>query len=629
MSQHHRTFGGVTTLMLGALGFAILAAIALFFLRGGDNAGGHAGADIFVAKRGNFDITIPCSGELAAQNQIEIRNKLESRAVITYIVPEGTFAKAGDILLTLAEEEILNKVKDAEDQVKTSEADMIAAQAAYDIAISERDSDLAKADVDVQLAELALQSWAKGELLSKRQELATALETAEINFKRMTDKFAESQRLLEDGFISKDECDRDEIELIEARAALDKAKLDQKVYEEYTFLQDQKKYESDLEQAKAERDRVKQRHDAELERLRADVESKKHQLASKRERLAIAQREHSYCKIVAPADGLVVYNTSLEGGGWRGMEEGPPQVGTELRPNERVMVLPDTTQMMAVVKVNEALSSMVKPGQRAIVTSDAVGGATMVGEVKSVGVLAEQGGWRDPNRRDYSVKIHLKGGYPAGLKPSMRCEATIYVDRVDDVLHVPVQAVFRSGGDSLVYVPAGSGYAERLVSLGRSSELAVEVIDGLQPGDSVLLRKPALNEIVSRLPRRDRPNNMPEGTDLFAPTGAGEEQHAGAAAPTPGGKPAMAGGQRGEGREHTGGDPGGGPRRSNGERTVDAAPVSTESGSESAATASSAPAVQPAADGEVVTDAPATAAAEPQPTAVEPTDAAQPARKPS
>jgi len=496
--------------MLAALGLAVIAIVTFVVMRtGGDDGSAHGSADIYRAKLGSFDVTIPCAGELAAQQQIEIRNKLESRAVITYIVPEGTTVKAGDLLLTLAEEEILTKIKDAEDGVKTAEAALIAAQASYDIQMSEKESELAQADLNVDLAMLALQSWEKGELLSMRQQLDTALKTADINFKRMTDKYAESQRLLADGFISKDECDRDEIELLEADAALKKAILDKEVYEKYTYEQDLKKYKSDLEQAEAEKRRVEQRHNAELEQLRADVESKKFQLASRQERLTTAQREHSYCRINAPSDGLVVYNSSLESGGWRGMEEGPPQVGTELRPNERVMVLPDTSQMMAVVKVNEALSGLIKPGQRAMITSDAVPDAVMTGVVQSVGVLAEQGGWRDPNRRDYSVKVSITSGYTAGLKPSMRAAATIFVDRVENVLHVPVQAVFRNGSDSLVYVPQGGGFAEKRVVLGRSSELAVEVTDGLGEGDAVLLRKPALNEVVSRLPRKDQPNVIP------------------------------------------------------------------------------------------------------------------------
>ena len=63
-------------------------------------------------------------------------------------------------------------------------------------------------------------------------------------------------------------------------------------------------------------------------------------------------------------------------------------------------------------------------------TSDALPDTPLVGEVLSVGVLAESGGWRDPNRRDYTVRISLDGQNEQGLKPAMRCKAEIYVDRV-------------------------------------------------------------------------------------------------------------------------------------------------------------------------------------------------------
>ncbi len=41
------------------------------------------------------------------------------------------------------------------------------------------------------------------------------------------------------------------------------------------------------------------------------------------------------------------------------------------------------------------------------------------------------GGWRDPNRRDYTVKVLLTEGNKLGLKPSMRCKAEIYVGIAD------------------------------------------------------------------------------------------------------------------------------------------------------------------------------------------------------
>ena len=71
------------------------------------------------------------------------------------------------------------------------------------------------------------------------------------------------------------------------------------------------------------------------------------------------------------------------------------------------MILPDVSQMVASVKVNEALSGQIKPGQPASVVCDALPDRTLTGEVASVGVLAQTGGWRDPNRRDYTVTVLL------------------------------------------------------------------------------------------------------------------------------------------------------------------------------------------------------------------------------
>jgi multidrug efflux pump subunit AcrA (membrane-fusion protein) len=111
----------------------------------------------------------------------------------------------------------------------------------------------------------------------------------------------------------------------------------------------------------------------------------------------------------------------------------------------------------------------------------------------------------------------------------MRCKASILLGRAEDVLSIPVQAVFREGVASFVYVPDGKGFSQRLVRLGRSSELQVEVVDGLGEGDEVLLREPSADEIMVRLPpevvnpkedqpARQRGARLPTGAETPAPT---------------------------------------------------------------------------------------------------------------
>jgi HlyD family secretion protein len=488
----------LTTVLL-----AIPLAATLLLAGCGDEGSARrtASSDFFVVERSAFDMSIPVSGELSAQRQVEIRNRLESRAVITEIVPEGKTVRQGDVLLRLAEEEIRDRIKDAQEKVNSAQSDLVAAEQTLAIRESTRASDLEKADLAIELARLALLAWEEGELISKRQSLALAKETADINLARLEDRFNESAKLLERKFISKDEFERDRIAMIEARARAQQARLDLDVYEQYQYVQDRAKKESDYKQAIEERRRVEQRHFAEIVKSKSDVESARFRLSSAKDRLANLELQLSYCTVTAPNDGLVVYATSIDsgGGGRGGGDAQPPQVGTELRPNELVIILPDTTQMVANLKVSEALSGRIRPNQPVTVYSDALPNVPIRGTVQSVSVLAASGGWRDPNRRDYTVRVALDVDPELGLKPSMRCKAEILLDRVTDAVSVPIQSIFRQGGVAFVYVEDRGGLAQRQVQLGRASELRVEVVEGIREGDRILLREPRPEEVVAKL----------------------------------------------------------------------------------------------------------------------------------
>jgi multidrug efflux pump subunit AcrA (membrane-fusion protein) len=476
---------------LGAGGLMVRAA-----LKPAPNGGP---TDEHAVRRGSFEISVPASGELAALSQIEIRNKLDYRAVITRVIDEGEIVQAGDILVEFAADEIENKIKDAKDALNSAVAQSIAAQSTLEIRLSSSQSEMDKANLDIELTELALRAWEEGADVSKKKQLDLAIETAEINYNRLVDRYEESKALVKQEFISKDEFKRDEIAMIEANARLQQANLDKRIYLDYQYDQYRKQNVSDVEQSRAERDRIRKRHKAELETARAEVASKQHQLESRHQRLADLEGQLELCMVRAPSDGLVVYASSLEQHRWSRMNRDQLQAGTEVRKNELIMILPDTSIMTAEVKVSESLSGLIKPGQRAIITSDAVPDVALEGEVLSVGVLAESGGWRDPNRRDYTVKIKLTDGNELGLKPSMRCKSEIYVGRVDDAIHVPIQAVFREGPAAYVYVPQGAGFAQHQVHIGEGSGLHLEITDGLEEGDIVLLREPRTREIVARL----------------------------------------------------------------------------------------------------------------------------------
>ncbi len=502
MQPHHTR--SIFRFLAASLAVAVAAApIGCGGGEGGDEQAAQlvAARDLHAVEKGSFDMVLPVSGELAAQQQVELRNKLETRAVITEIAPEGTRVSKGDVLVRLAQEELLDKIKDSKDKVNTANSSVIAAQQSLAIKQGEKQSELDKADVAVKIAELALQGWQEGEVVNKRQQLELAKETAGINLDRLKGRFEESAKLVSQGYIAKDEFEKDRIAMIEAEAKVKQAALDLEVYEKYTFFQDEAKKKSDLDQARAERARVEEKFNAELVKAQADLESANFQLQSAKDRLQNLEMQLTYTTLTAPIDGLIVYATSIDSsnGGRGGGDAQPPQVGTELKPNELVILLPDTSRMVANLKVSEALSGRIRPGQPVTLYSDAMPNQPVAGSVTTVSVLAASGGWRDPNRREYTVKSALEADPSLGLKPAMRCKAEILLGRVDDALNLPVQAIFRQGPVAFVYVQDGAGFAQRQVELGRSSELQIEIKKGLAAGDKVLLREPKSFEIVAKL----------------------------------------------------------------------------------------------------------------------------------
>ncbi|RMH27516.1 MAG: HlyD family efflux transporter periplasmic adaptor subunit [Planctomycetota bacterium] len=480
-----------------------LAAVAMAAARlaDGGERGGASGPDLHTVSAGSFEIIVSASGELEAAKQTEIRSELESPADIVEIVDEGARVEQGDVLVRLNDESIRTKIEDQLLSVEAARSDLVGAENALAIQMNENDAALRQALLKVELAEIDLEKWVEGEVPKKRLELRTNLEKAERDKERLEEKLERSRDLYAKSFLSKDELQQDEIRYLEAAAALERARKDQEVYETYEHERDRKKKESDVEEARAELERVKRLNESRLASKEADVTNKRRQLAIREDRLAKLQEQLEAATMRAPTAGLVVYGTSI--GNSRGFVmingDGPMQIGRTVRPNELIIVLPDTSRMLASVRVHESVAGRIRPGQRATVRVDAIRDRVFSGQVQSVSVLAESGGWRDPNLREYTVKIALDGGNPGqALKPSMRADAEIVLGEVAGALAAPIQAVFHEGDVAFVYAERGGKFEKRPVRTGRQSATMVEIVKGLDEGAVVLLREPSPGEILNQ-----------------------------------------------------------------------------------------------------------------------------------
>jgi len=498
-ARRRRRRPGALTGALVAAGLAVAGIIGLGMLATpGQAEQASLSPDLHLVGTRSFDITVTASGELEAKNQTEIRNKLETSATILEVIEEGTRVKKGDLLIKLNDEELRTKIEDQELQVEAARSDLIAAENSYEIQVSENEADLRQAKLDLELAKLDLKKWKEGELVKERKELELEIETAKRDKDRLEEKLDQSESLYKREFLSKDELEQDRIRYLEAAAALERAQLDKWVYETFEVERQRQVLTSEVEEAQAKLERVKRQNASRLASNEADVTNKQRQLEIREKRLAELRKQLEATEIRALTDGLVVYATSL--GDRRRSNDEALEVGKTVNPNELLIVLPETSQMVASVSVHESVAGRIRPGQPANVRINAVPNRTFSGTVREVGVLAESGGWRDPNLREYTVKVELNKGNPNGLlKPSMRCEGEIVLGRVEDALAVPVQAIFHDSGVSFVYQRTDSGrFLPTPIRVGRESSLYAEILAGLEQGAEVLLREPAPGEVIER-----------------------------------------------------------------------------------------------------------------------------------
>ena len=86
----------------------------------------------------------------------------------------------------------------------------------------------------------------------------------------------------------------------------------------------------------------------------------------------------------------------------------------------------------------------------------------------------------------YACRIALEVT-PSGLLPGMSAEVEVQVGRCRDVLAVPTEAVSVDHDRKVCYVIGPSGLERREITPGGSTPDLIEVTDGLNEGESVVL----------------------------------------------------------------------------------------------------------------------------------------------
>jgi len=492
-ARRYRRDGNTFTFALGSV-----AAVAVLSLIGWWTFGGSGGDETpeFLTtevSKGAYDFVVIEQGTVESATNTELRCQVRSRGggggggdrggggslggsstTILDVVPEGTIVKEGDWILDLDSASLTLEEQNQKIQVST------------------RESQLAQAENSLKAAQIARTEYLEGLYVSQEKLIMSELYVAERAYDQADEGVTQAKSLLGKNIIQTVQLKTALVALENAKNGLDNAQT----------------------KLKTLRNLTKQKEltvlDANIATAEAAVKAQQLGLQLEMDKLKDIQDQIAKCTIRAPQTGQVVY--ANESDMFRGSSSSQFIVtpGAMVRERQVIIRLPNADDMQVKATVNEARVTLVRPGLPVTIRVDALKDDVLEGEVTKVNQYAEPSTFSSGNIKKYATIIKIKNP-PPDLRVGMNAEVRIHVERMPDVLQVPVQALAEVKGHFFTLVRNGDNYETREITIGSTNDKVATIADGLKSGDEVVMNPRSAGGLL-KLP------NLPDPT----PAASGE-----------------------------------------------------------------------------------------------------------
>lgn len=488
-------------------GILVAAVVLLVFawkILMGERATSSDALVYYTLRRGALPITVVERGNLESQKTEEVTCEVENLGgdrygttgtQILFIVPNGSSVKKGDLLVELDSAPLQERLDSQFLSLQRAEAEMIQANSRYDNQITQNETNLAEAELEVKLARLDLESYfneaeeGAGTYEIELQNIQMLIQTARASQMIAETDWDAMEELYRLGYKSRGDREQARLKLMEANSEVAGQMARAHQLRTYTFKAETLTRQGKLDTAERNLDQVGRNNAAELAQAEAARDSANEAYKKEKERFDRYQEQMEKCKIYAPQDGMVAY----------AMEEGRRGGGSVIgegafvRQRQIILTIPDLSRMQVKTAVHESVLDQVDTTKSAVIRVDAFADRSYTGKVKSVAVLPDQGGWLASDTKVYTTVVTIDEQVEQ-LKPGMTAVVEIDIETLQDVLSVPIQAIVQRGRTSWCYVNDRGNVARREVVLGKTNDKFVEIKQGLSEGDVVVLNPLSLLE---------------------------------------------------------------------------------------------------------------------------------------
>jgi HlyD family secretion protein len=424
--------------------------------------------------RADVDMVLTVGGEVEPAKQTRIECELENipsptsmfgsnGLTIIGLIADGAQVKKGDVLCQFD---------------SSSFRDMLRQQ---QVEVQRAQSDLRKADLDLDTARMGVRAFEEGEIRQEIEHLQGEIALKRADLQRARQRLEWMGRMKRINYVSAGDLARETRQVLTLEEGLKQAETAQEIFKRYTAPRTLRELQVAVAAAAEQR---------EFARLQLDRQER---------RMEKLGRQVEECTVRAPHAGLVAHADVLFGPDLKLRE------GIQVHQHQPLFFLPDLSKLEVVVSLHESVADRVRRGMRAKVRMPAFPGRELTGKVGRIEPLPTMN-WRvGLDVKHFVAKIELDQA-PAGVLLDMSAEVQIVTGRCRDALIVPAEALTLEGGREYCYVASSAGLERREVRLARADREILQVVEGLEEGEQVVLQPWTLRDRpADALPKDDPP----------------------------------------------------------------------------------------------------------------------------
>jgi len=516
----------VLILVIAATGTVF--SFALIKTRSSNDSSGNLST--FTVRRDDLLVTVTEGGSIKARNMKQVKNEVDERQMtIMEVVKEGTNitkedVNNGKVLVKLDSSDLKDKVTQSKMNFASAESSYLQAQEGLIIQKNQNESNIAAAKLKVKFALMDLQKYVGQDIADriledannaeeitpfymnsiladpnqlgggasqKLKQYRDSIALSEQQFEKARNQLQGTQRLRDANYVSALELTQDKLNVESSKYKKEQDALSLELFKRYDFPKQLQQFLSNYNESKRALVRTYAEERSKLAQSQAKLTNAESRYNNEKKDLDDDLKDLAKCIIKAPSPGLVIYGTGSSEDRYRRMRgSGIIDEGETVYRGQVLITLPDMSKMEAEVQVHESSVNKIKPGQSAQIVMDAFPDITLNGEVAKIAPLPSASrSWLSPDTKVYDTTVNIDGTYDY-LKPGMSAKVTIFVERLKNVIIVPIQTVSNQMGKKICYVLASKTPERKEVKTGSYNDTFVEITDGLEVGEKVLLSPP-------------------------------------------------------------------------------------------------------------------------------------------